>query len=317
MPRSCSKPFTLPLLFLAAALFTTASHGIELPTLDELIEATPNIDTSDPETKSFRFTAEFNSPPLHFETTIAWQRDKLVGMRTLLGKDRYPGLLISNQQTRLFDPCKGRMYKLPPSHPQFSIRASEGKATINYGVSENSEEEAPEPIVLDLKSLIRERRDLARLAPDRNGYYVWLVIFPTEENENDEGRGGLMAAYEPRAPHRLICLSLYPVKHQPPALRISNLFYNQTKDVKWPTVPADELLPEDVTIVDSSDFRSDENFTLQQASELYVAHFGFGPVQAGLDYEQLRGHEALVGVDWDKTRRFATEVGPKITPLWR
>jgi len=328
MPRSCSKGFTLPLLFLAVALFTTASHGDELPTpdqpsldlpannlptLDQLIEATPNIDTSDPETKSFRFTAEVNSPPHNFETTIAWQRDKLAGMRVLVGKDRYPGYFISNDQMRLYDVCQGRMYKLPPFHPQFSVRLGEGKLITNYGLHGQFEDEPAKPIVLELKSLIREDRARAQVLPGKAGF-VWVFLASTEADENDGANGGILAAYEPQAPFRLRRLEVYPVKHQPPGLRISDISYNEEADLVWPEAPADELLPTGVEMVDLSSF---ENFTLQLAPQIYVAYTSVFPVACGLDHEVVRGDERLAGVDWEKARRFATEVGPEVRRLWR
>jgi len=330
MPRSTSHIAAVALLFLASMTSAQAfCHGddrwrpvqpafdqppLQYPTLDRLLEATPNIDTSDPATKSFRFTAHMKSRPVNMEMTIAWQRDKRVGMRLLLGEDLYPGWFVSNQEAQLFDPSKGRIYKMPHQNPQFSARVSEKKLVHSFGIKEHSENEDVAPIVLDLKSMIREGRDRARVLPGEAGF-IWIAVLPTEPGGEEGGKGGLLAAYEPQEPYRLLQLHVYFAHDQPPTFVISDLSYNDETDFVWPAAPADELLPKEVTIIDLTN--GEKKIALVDLAEIHVAQSGLPYIQAGLDHEELRSDETLVGVDWKKTQHFATQVGPKIAMLWR
>lgn len=328
MPRLSTHTAAVSLFLLTAAFFATASQGDELPTvdqpvpelptIDELIEVTPNLDTSDPETESFRFTVQVAMPPMKFQTTMAWQRDKLIGMRMLMGKHRYPGWFISNNEAQLFDACHGRLYKLPPTHPGFFLRSSDGKLTSRWSTEERSADEEPEPIVLDLKSIIRETRD--RSVISTNGReWIQVTAYPSKCDQSGEVKGGGTALYYRNGkkngpPYIFYRLVIFADDHVTPVITVDHLSFNETGDIQWPAAPADESFPEDVSIVD---LRLEENNTLFQMASAYVAHSSVLWVQAALEDEEGRDHEIFLGVDWDKTQRFATEVGPEVKRLWR
>lgn len=311
MPRRSPRIAAVSLFLLTTALFTTASYGDELPTLDQLIEVTPNIDTSDPETKSFRFTVEINTPSLCFETDIAWKRDELIGMRTLLGKDRYPGWMISRQQTQLFDVCNGRLFKLSSRSPNFILRHTGRSLRIEHGLNEKSED--TKPIVLDLRSMIHETRERAQVSRGMDGQ-IQILIVPTDADSTKADPKGLIAVYNAQAPHKLHRLELFPGDNLPPILSVYNVSFNEEIDPQWPSVPTDEQLPQDVTILDRSNH--DDNGILQNAEVTLVLTRAF-LIPFAMEDQERRALPVFLGVDWDKTQRFATEVGPEIGRLWR
>jgi len=312
MPRSFSRIAAVAMFLLGAtAISPTLCLGDDLPTLDQLIEATPNIDTSDPETKSFRFTVELDTPVHCFETTIAWKRDEMVGMRTMLGKNRIPGWLISGEQYQLFDVCNGRLINLPASYPSFVLRQSGRSLQIEHGFKEKYED--TNPIVLNLKSMIHETRERAQVSRAMDGR-IQIFVLATNADPTKEDQGGLLAVYAPEAPHKLHRLQLLTGDNLPPLLSVYDVSVNDETDAQWPSAPTEDQLPQDVTILDRSD---SGNRGILQTADIGLAMARAHLIHFAIEDEEQRSQPAFLGVNWDKTLKFATEAGPEVERLWR